>query len=90
MSTNNGKGDVRAQKKRRSERLKFSLRQQQLFPCIDDNWTHYPISYCSYHKGYLTAGLRDVHRCELKGCKMYKPLQFDRRGRVVLNSEKRG
>lgn len=65
-----GKGNVKAQRKRRRQRLRTAntKRATKPYQCIDNNFTWYPTAYCERYKGALTEGLINVHRCREKGC----------------------
>jgi hypothetical protein len=69
----NKKGNIKAQRKRRRERRKnLPPKQKEACELIDGNWSHYPVAECLYHKGFLTNGLVDTHRCEKRHCKWFK------------------
>lgn len=65
-----GKGNKKAQNKRRRERRKnLPPKQSEKFELIDGNFSHYPAAYCWYHGSYLTQGLMDAHRCTKRKCR---------------------
>lgn len=74
MKTNKGKGNRKAQKMRRKARRQvFDVkRQSKDYELIDGNFSHYPVGYCKYHKGWLTIGLEETHKCRLRECKHYE------------------
>ena len=64
-----GKGNVKAQRKRRKQRLKrLPPRWNNEVLLIDGNFSFYPVAYCLYHKAFMTHGLVDTHRCEQRNC----------------------
>lgn len=64
-----GKGNLKAQNKRRRQRMKnLPPYQKDKYQLIDDNFTHYPVAYCTRYKGWLSVGLMDVHGCEKRQC----------------------
>lgn len=66
---NDGKGNRKAQKKRRHERLKNRPeRLEEEYLLLDGNYSHYPVAYCRRKKAYLTQGLTDTHRCFEREC----------------------
>lgn len=66
---NNGRGNRKAQNKRRKARLKNHVpKSKQKVQLIDGNWSFYPAYFCKAHNGYLTQGLVDVHRCLKRKC----------------------
>jgi hypothetical protein len=68
-----GKGNRKAQLKRKRERRKhLPPRQEELYELIDGNKSHYPVAYCASHSGYLTQGLVDTHRCDKRQCQGFK------------------
>lgn len=68
MNLKISKGDRKGQLKRRRKRLKGQKPTKYYYQCIDGNWTKYPVAYCLYHKGELTKGLMDTHRCKQRKC----------------------
>lgn len=71
---NHGRGNVKAQRKRRNRRIRSNLppRQPVAVQLIDGNFTHYPTAYCRTHQAYLTKGLEDTHRCVQRQCVGYE------------------
>lgn len=70
---NKGKGNRKAQQKRRRERLKQRpVKASNKVRLIDGNWSFYPAAFCAYHDGYLTQGLIDTHRCNKRNCKGFR------------------
>lgn len=64
-----GKGNRKAQNKRRRERKKFlPMKQDKQYQLIDNNLSYYPIAYCKAHEAWLSLGLMDTHKCIEKGC----------------------
>lgn len=61
--------------------MKQGKETQYEYKCIDGNWTIYPVAYCSYHKGVLTAKMIKVHKCYKKrngkGCVQLKEVEFE-------------
>lgn len=73
MKSNHGKGNKKAQNKRKRERRKhLPPKQQEKVVLIDGNLSYYPIAYCAIHGAYLTEGLVDTHRCVKRKCNGYK------------------
>lgn len=67
------KGNIRAQKKRRKERLKNRPpKSEEKVLLIDGNYSFYPVAFCSQYKAYLTCGLADTHRCQERECPKLK------------------
>ncbi|MEY8366282.1 hypothetical protein AALA22_11645 [Anaerovoracaceae bacterium 41-7] len=56
-------------KKKRRYRTSHDRRTEYMYKCIDENWTFYPVAYCKYHQGVLTAGLMATHRCKQRNCR---------------------
>ena len=73
-----GRGDRKAQQKRRRERMK---RLPQACPervrLIDGNLSFYPVGWCRRYKGYLTQGLMDVHGCIHLKCPRFEEVTAD-------------
>lgn len=68
---NKGKGNRRAQQRRRRKREKEGVVLPALdepVMLIDGNESYSPVGYCHSHKGYLTAGLMQTHKCLQKEC----------------------
>ena len=75
---NKGKGNRKAQQKRRRNRWKnIPPKQDEPFQLIDGNWSFYPIGECSRYHGYLTQGLCDTHRCIERECQRFRKLVDD-------------
>lgn len=75
---NKGRGNVKAQRKRRRERLKnHPPRQAEKVQLYDGNWTFYPAAYCKIHGAYLTQGLIDTHKCQQRECQGLEWLVID-------------
>lgn len=73
-----GKGDRKAQRKRRKDRWKnIPLRQNEPFELIDGNFSHYPVGECSRYGAFLTQGLMDTHRCIERDCSRFRKLVDD-------------
>ena len=69
LMNNHCKGNRKAQRKRRRERLKnLPPKQNEKFELIDGNYSYYPVAYCKCHGAYLTQGLIDTHRCSKRKC----------------------
>lgn len=67
---NRSKGNRKAQRKRRKERLKNKPpKSRYKVQLIDGNFTYYPIAYCKYHQAFMTEGLMATHRCVNRKCK---------------------
>lgn len=65
------RGNRKEQAKRRRQRKKdLPVKQSQKYQLIDGNFTYYPAAYCKYHKGWLSVGLIQTHKCQKKGCPM--------------------
>lgn len=79
---NYGKGNRTAQNRRRRQRkAKLPDRQENAVELIDGNYSHFPVGYCNYHKGYVSVGQVEVHRCIEKECPRFKTIND-------VNSEK--
>lgn len=66
---NHGKGNRKAQLKRKHERKKnLPPKQPSKVQLIDGNFSYYPIAYCKIHGAFLTQGLADTHRCIKRKC----------------------
>lgn len=69
MKNRKGHGDVKAQRKRRRERMKdLPPKQAEKVLLYDGNLSYYPVAYCKIHGAYLTQGLVDTHRCQHREC----------------------
>lgn len=68
MRKRRGKGDRKAQEKRRRARRYKVKRTIYTYECIDGNFTFYPVAYCHRYGGVLTLGLMDTHRCRERQC----------------------
>lgn len=69
LKNSKGKGNRKAQNKRRKLRKKNQVpRTKYSYWCIDGNYTCYPVAYCTHYHGVLTQGLMDVHKCKKRGC----------------------
>lgn len=55
-------------KKKKKPYIPKGERKKYQYECIDGNWTYYPVAYCKYHQGVLTAGLMHTHRCRERQC----------------------
>jgi len=67
---NKGRGNRKAQRERRRERLKhLPKKRMEKVQLIDGNWTFYPVTYCKVHGGFLTQGLIETHRCDHRQCR---------------------
>lgn len=67
---NRSKGNRKAQRKRRKERLKNKPpKSRYKVQLIDGNFTYYPVAYCKYHQAFMTEGLMTTHRCVKRKCK---------------------
>jgi len=67
------KGNRKAQRKRRKERLKQHVpRKPEPHLLIDGNYSHYPVAYCHFHKAFMTLGLVETHRCKKRKCRRYE------------------
>ena len=67
---NKGRGNRKAQRERRRERLKhLPKKRTEKVQLIDGNWTFYPVAYCKVHGGFLTQGLIETHRCGHRQCR---------------------
>lgn len=72
MKGNRGRGNIKAQRKRKRERRKhLPKKQAEKVLLIDGNLSYYPIAYCSRYGAFLTEGLADTHRCLQRKCKRY-------------------
>lgn len=70
---NNGKGNRKAQQKRRRDRLKHRPpKLKEKVQLVDGNWSFYAVAFCACHNGYLTQGLIDTHRCDKRNCQGFK------------------
>ena len=68
-----GKGNVKAQRKRRKKRLKeLPERWDKEVLLIDGNSSFYPVAYCFHHEAFLTQGLVDTHRCDRRKCPKFR------------------
>jgi len=68
-----GKGNKKAQNKRRKERSKnLPPKQAEKVELIDGNFSYYPVGYCWSHGAYLTQGLVNTHRCDKRKCKGFE------------------
>lgn len=54
----------RRYRKRYREANKNVIRQLDKYVMIDGNYTHYPVAYCRYRRGYVTEALKQVHNCD--------------------------
>lgn len=64
LVNNHGKGNRKAQRKRKNERRKnLPPRAAKKVMLIDGNFSYYPVAYCHKIKAYLTQGLVDTHNC---------------------------
>lgn len=73
-----GKGSIKAQHKRRKERLKNRPpKQDEKVLLIDGNFSFYPDGYCKYYGAFLTQGLIDTHRCLHRNCPRFKEVNAD-------------
>lgn len=78
LKNRKGHGNVKAQRKRRRERLKSKPPKQKLMVQLyDGNFTYYPVAYCKKHKAYLTQGLIDTHKCQQRECQGLEWLVID-------------
>ena len=74
----NGKGNVKAQRKRRKQRLKkLPERWDNEVLLIDGNFSFYPVAYCFRYKAFLTQGLLDTHRCDKRHCPKFRRVTKD-------------
>jgi hypothetical protein len=63
------KGNRKAQRKRRKQRLKHrSGASEYEYRLIDGNYSCFPAAFCMAHDGFLTEGLMDTHRCRQRKC----------------------
>jgi len=68
-----GKGNRKAQMKRRRQRRRhLPEKQPEKVLLIDGNYSLYPVAYCAIHGAYLTIGLADTHRCVKRKCCGYR------------------
>lgn len=68
-----GKGNVKAQRKRRKQRMKeLPERWNKEVLLIDGNFSFYPVAYCLHHKAFMTHGLVQTHRCEQRKCVKFR------------------
>ena len=68
-----GKGNKKAQRKRRMERKsRLPKKQPEIAFLIDGNFSYYPVAYCTSKKAFLTVGLADTHRCKIRQCHCFK------------------
>lgn len=78
LKNNHGKGNIKAQRKRRKERLKNRPpKAEELFLLIDGNYSFYPVAFCKYHGAYMTQGLCDIHRCEKRKCPRFRKVNHN-------------
>lgn len=71
-SKTKGKGNIKAQNKRKRERLKHRIYMEpwdEAVELIDGNFSHYPCGYCIRYHSYLTQGLMDTHGCLKYHCR---------------------
>ena len=67
-----GRGNRKAQQKRKRERMKHHPKKQpEKVLLIDGNYSYYPVAYCKIHGAYLTEGLANTHRCVKRHCNGY-------------------
>ena len=73
-----GKGNIKAQQRRRRERMKEKpKRLKTSVQLIDGNWSFYAVAFCACHGGYLTQGLIDTHRCKKRHCSGFRKVVVD-------------
>lgn len=78
LKNNNGKGNRKAQRQRRKERLKNRPPKQEFkVELIDGNYSFYPEGFCKYHGAFLTQGLLDTHRCLQRKCPRFRKVEQD-------------
>jgi hypothetical protein len=70
--SNQGRGDRKAQKKRRRMNNAGIARQKEPVLMIDGNLTHYPVGFCQYYKGYLTNNMAERHKCLYRECPRFR------------------
>ena len=73
-----GKGNIKAQRKRRRNRLKMypkGIWREAEYELIDGNFSHFAVAFCENYSGYLTIGLMDTHGCERRNCKKLRSLE---------------
>lgn len=76
MKVKNKRGNKKEQNKRRRKRQKnLPEWKEENVQLIDGNFTHYPVAYCYYRKGYLSLGLAEVHRCQERECKIFESIE---------------
>lgn len=74
--SHHGKGNRKAQQKRRREREKNRPAYQPIkVELIDGNFSHFPRAFCKSHNAFLTDGLINTHKCLQKACKGFLMLQ---------------
>ena len=68
-----GKGNRKAQLKRRRKRIKhLPKKQSEMVLLIDGNYSYYPIAYCRSKHAFLTEGLANTHSCEKRKCNSFR------------------
>jgi hypothetical protein len=68
-----GRGNQEEQRRRRRERLKnLPPKTENLYRCIDGNYTNHPAGWCYWYHGALAQGHIDTHRCDKRQCKRFR------------------
>lgn len=81
LKNNHGKGNRKAQQKRKRERMKLKIpKQSEKMELIDGNFSFYVVAECKIHGGYLTQGLVDTHRCEHRHCSGFRKVRHEKSG----------
>lgn len=70
-----GKGNIKRNRHRRQKNNKQVKKQDLFYEMIDGNFTHYPVGWCAYHKGYLTKNCLETHRCLERKCIQYREFE---------------
>lgn len=75
MMNNHGKGNRKAQNKRKRQRMKhLPKKQDEKFQLYDGNFSYYPFAYCKRYGAYLSKGLADTHKCIERNCNGFEML----------------
>jgi len=71
-----GKGDRKAQRRRRKKYNRGIPKQQEEYRLIDNNYSPQPYVYCCYYKGYMTKNQTMRHGCAARKCEQLKTLEW--------------
>ena len=71
-----GKGNTKAQRKRRKINNRGIPKQDKDYRLVDGNYSNQPYAYCCYHKGYMTKNQTTLHKCNKKNCEQLKTLEW--------------